>query len=664
MLARRIARTAAPHLTLRVSPLPLHRPLHPRHIIAASTAASTAAEPTLNWKSGVDAESEIDPPAKRGPGRPRKHPLSEKDILKRARDRALKPTPEAESEHPTVVQKAAPIRPQEEPIPEPVLDWVSGHRSTGGLLRAAEPRSLEPGAIEEPRFNWLPPHREAHAARPAWQESIRDRLSADPATLLAKALGQVVRRRRTKPAEPDRDPVTRYPLFDPPPTTIRSVARKVISNCRNASDTLTLSKPSITIGKSRWTAIDPRRVPEGRLRVESFEKLFENSQPGRMDKPMAASEPAVAVEKPVPNDTDIEMPPLETHTNTEMPTVLEGASNPDLKRVHTSPQQSQPSKKQRSTKRSKPLKEGAVQEPLEHDIKALFAALNITDEAISSAPLPEQQSTLELTIASLASTGDGLAVHENRAFCVPFTLPGDTVQVKVRNNQHMFTMASLLNIVTPSADRDDSLVKCKYFGSCSGCQLQMLPYEKQLAQKRRVVENAFENYSGLPAALLPAVLPTMGSPLQYGYRTKLTPHFNGPRRGGFKPEFPPPNIGFNAKIERFTLDIEDCPIGTDILREGLKSQREWVRHNLHTYRRGATLLLRESTDRVLVEDAADGKKYVDTKNCVTNSKKRSIEYIGDFRFDSPAGSFFQNNNSILEPVGTHNPPPPNPHIKI
>lgn len=646
MLARRIARTAAaPHLTLRVS----HRPHpRPRHIVTAAAAA--AAEPTLNWKSGVDVEID-DQPVKRGRGRPRKHPL-----------------PDAKAKPPAVAA---------EPIPEPVLDWVSGHRSTGGLLRAAQ------SAIEEPRFNWLPPHREDYTARPAWQESIRDRLSADTATLLAKALGEVTRRRRTRPAEPGKDPVTRYPLFDPPPPTVRRVARKVISNCRNASDAQ-LSKPSITIGKARWTAIDPRRVPEERLRMESFDEISGDPQPGReraMDGPVAASEPAVAA----PNDTNIETPPLDTHTDTEMPapeahtntdispletpaletletptlSALEGASNPDLKRVHPpspspSKQELRPIKKQRANNKKTPLKEGSIQELVEHDIKALFAALNISDAAAASAPLPEYLSTLELTIARLTATGDGLGVHGDRAFCVPFTLPGDTVEVKVRNNQHKFTMASLLRVVTASADRDDSLVQCRYFGSCSGCQFQMLPYEKQLAQKRRVVETAFANYSDVPAALLPAVLPTMGSPLQYGYRTKLTPHFNGPRRGGFKPDFPVPNIGFMAKMEKFTLDIEDCPIGTDTLREGMKSEREWVRNNLHRYRRGATLLLRESTDRAPVEDAGDGKKYVETKSCITNSKQRSIEYIGDFKFDSPAGSFFQNNNSILEPVG---PPP-------
>lgn len=57
----------------------------------------------------------------------------------------------------------------------------------------------------------------------------------------------------------------------------------------------------------------------------------------------------------------------------------------------------------------------------------------------------------------------------------------------------------------------------------------MISYDKQLEIKRNVVTSAFTHYSGLSPSLLPATLPTLASPLQYGYRTKLTPHFDIPR---------------------------------------------------------------------------------------------------------------------------------------
>lgn len=66
---------------------------------------------------------------------------------------------------------------------------------------------------------------------------------------------------------------------------------------------------------------------------------------------------------------------------------------------------------------------------------------------------------------------------------------------------------------------------------------------------------------------MPEVLPTISSPLQYHYRTKLTPHFDLPRKGArnapdtkapvdpaHRPEWL--NIGFNRVGTRKVLDIE------------------------------------------------------------------------------------------------------------
>ena len=53
----------------------------------------------------------------------------------------------------------------------------------------------------------------------------------------------------------------------------------------------------------------------------------------------------------------------------------------------------------------------------------------------------------------------------------------------------------------------------------------MISYEKQLDLKRNVVIKAYKNYSGLPQTSVPEIQSTIGSPLQYGYRTKITPHF-------------------------------------------------------------------------------------------------------------------------------------------
>lgn len=317
---------------------------------------------------------------------------------------------------------------------------------------------------------------------------------------------------------------------------------------------------------------------------------------------------------------------------------------------------------------------GTSEEILLHDVTALIKKLNLEKDAKdNSSQLPEKLSEIEVTIKEISSTGDGIGFQEgsdsDQVYVVPFTAPGDTVTAKIFKHfeKEKYSMADFVKVNTPSPQRDDSLVKCPYFASCSGCQFQMLSYDTQLQHKKSIVEKAYKNFSNLPPELLPIIGDTIGSPLQYGYRTKLTPHFDGPPdarrsdgRNGIRRTFKEvPPIGFMKKGTRLTIDIEDCPIGTEAVRKGNKRERQRVSDTISTYKKGATILLRENTTRI-PKDQYDASTEYDPdaviedlgthlhhKTCVTDPNAKTTEYIDDFQFVNPAGSFFQNNNSIL-----------------
>lgn len=360
--------------------------------------------------------------------------------------------------------------------------------------------------------------------------------------------------------------------------------------------------------------------------------------------------------------------------------------------------------------------EGSNEEVLLFDVNELLAVHAVPetrdDDDKPRSPLPtytppERFTEIEVNILELSSSGDGLGISSTKdhVYVVPFALPGDLVKAKVVRYfaQDRYTLTDFMQVVVPSPQRDDHLIKCPYFSKCSGCQFQMLQYEKQLAHKKKIIEKAYRNFSTLIPELIPAIHDTIGSPLQYGYRTKLTPHFdgppgsmssrnrrgriNGPDRKGFD-EVPP--IGFMLKGMRKTIDIEDCPIGTNSVRLGIAKERKRVIEELAKYKKGATLLLRESTSRKQpsLESMADknstndgqnegaetnvsndtekhqpmeasvtesqtdrGQKsfqpYIEEKICITDSNAISTEFVDDFMFTNPAGAFFQNNNSIL-----------------
>lgn len=379
-----------------------------------------------------------------------------------------------------------------------------------------------------------------------------------------------------------------------------------------------------------------------------------------------------------------------------------------------------PVKRPKPPSKKKSIKEGSSEEVLLADVKNLLSAhaealeehSDVQDgknlpEGKPRYSRPERFSELVVKISELSSTGDGLALADtsDHVYVVPFSLPGEVVKVKLVNcfSRDHYTLTDFISVVEPAANRNDRLVKCPYFARCSGCQFQMLPYAEQLVHKKMIIEKAYRNFSSLPPELIPAIGDTIGSPLQYGYRTKLTPHFDGPPGAMSRKarrahevikwnEVPP--IGFMQKGTRKTIDIEDCPIGTDVVRLGLKLERKRVADDISIFRKGATLLLRESTKRM--PRSKDGDKphaptkaeqesidvaneraktqvngtiepepqplvwvptpekeakktmpYTEEKTCVTDQTAISTEFVDDYIFTNPAGSFFQNNNSIL-----------------
>ena len=55
-----------------------------------------------------------------------------------------------------------------------------------------------------------------------------------------------------------------------------------------------------------------------------------------------------------------------------------------------------------------------------------------------------------------------------------------------------------------------------------------MPYALQLLHKRNTVKLAYQRFSDLDSSIVPEIQPTIGSPKQWGYRTKITPHFDAP----------------------------------------------------------------------------------------------------------------------------------------
>ena len=223
---------------------------------------------------------------------------------------------------------------------------------------------------------------------------------------------------------------------------------------------------------------------------------------------------------------------------------------------------------------------------------------------------------VQLEIDDLNNLGVGVGRIDGWVVMVPFALGGERVKARVYRNRKNFSEADLVEVLRPSPDRVKPL--CPLFGTCGGCQYQHLAYSAQLEWKRKQVRDLVKHIGGIEFE----VSPTHPSPVQYGYRSKLTPHYERPC-GGNMP------VGFIMQGRRTSLvDVPQCPIASKAINDALPAARERIKKS--NPRRGGTLLLR---------DCAEGV-------CQDNTAIRT-ERVGGISYQFCAGEFFQNNPHIL-----------------
>jgi tRNA/tmRNA/rRNA uracil-C5-methylase (TrmA/RlmC/RlmD family) len=172
--------------------------------------------------------------------------------------------------------------------------------------------------------------------------------------------------------------------------------------------------------------------------------------------------------------------------------------------------------------------------------------------------------------------------------------------------------------------------RCALYGRCGGCQLQHVPYDEQLAWKTAEVRRLLT--SALPDDTID-VASCIASPREYGYRSKITPHFPRPKHN----QVPPIGflqIGFKQRV----IDVEACALATEAINARLTEMRADVAAHAHMgrYKKGASLLLR---------DAASG--------VTTDFRAKVTEVVNDLTLSFLAADFFQNNPFLLPRLAAH-----------
>jgi 23S rRNA (uracil1939-C5)-methyltransferase len=121
-------------------------------------------------------------------------------------------------------------------------------------------------------------------------------------------------------------------------------------------------------------------------------------------------------------------------------------------------------------------------------------------------------------IEALNSRGIGLAVVEGRTLEIPFTLPGETVEIDIRRKTKNQKTGFPRAVISPSPDR--VLPPCPHFTQCGGCLLQHLSPKAYQDFKQQKVIDALKSY-GLEAAVQPALILGPGLRRRIDFQARL-----------------------------------------------------------------------------------------------------------------------------------------------
>ena len=170
-----------------------------------------------------------------------------------------------------------------------------------------------------------------------------------------------------------------------------------------------------------------------------------------------------------------------------------------------------------------------------------------------------------LEITTLAAEGKAMGRWQDQVVFVPMTVPGDVVDVQIRNRRRRFMAGTVVRYVDRSPLRGEPF--CAHFGVCGGCKWQNLPYAEQLRFKTEQVRDQLARIGKIE---LPEIRPCLASAETQFYRNKLEFTF-APRRWMTYEEIAAggdidagPALGFHIpNLFDKVLDIRKCWLQPD-----------------------------------------------------------------------------------------------------
>jgi len=167
----------------------------------------------------------------------------------------------------------------------------------------------------------------------------------------------------------------------------------------------------------------------------------------------------------------------------------------------------------------------------------------------------------DIGIVDLNAQGEGVGRHDGQVVFVPFTIPGEIVDVQLTSRRPTFARGEAQTLRLPAPTR--AKARCEQFGKCGGCQYQHMAYPAQpdiaAASVLGNIRKMLRNWD-LPEPEL------ISCPEPYGYRTQTRLQFQriegAPRLPGY------------VDLDGAVLPVSTCPVLHPVLQQLLTALQQ------------------------------------------------------------------------------------------
>ena len=233
--------------------------------------------------------------------------------------------------------------------------------------------------------------------------------------------------------------------------------------------------------------------------------------------------------------------------------------------------------------------------------------------------------------------GKCIAKINGKSVFVPFSIPGEKIEVEIVSSKKDYDVAKIVNIIESSPHRVEPA--CKYYGICGGCNMMHIESSFQQELRKNVLKDCFAR-NGIKT---PAIQVLSSAPLGYRSRFQLN------------------NGGLSKRSENEIVPIDFCPIAEKPINNWLSNNPFGKRPKGRCHLFGSEKMVSSNNEKkygqaaIISEENSFNKTEKKSKNIkkvysgtiINPSDVVSVNILGK-KISFDVKGFFQSNLQVLE----------------